>query len=137
MERLRPHHQTIHQNFAKYKSGLDYAKEYPFGFPETPEAKKKQHEVAINYQMRKVIKDGYFMVPGHTFGMISQGALALKDVFRGPSKDFRKLVSEVEAEAVLLHGSMEKYFKATQRAFIREFPDHVAKESRAKEDRDP
>jgi len=137
MERLCPHHQTIHQNFAKHKSDLDYAKEYPFGFPETPEAKTKRHKVTIHYEMRKVIKDGYFVVPGHTFGTISQGALALKDVFRGPKKDFRKMVSEVEADAVLLHGSMEKYFKATQCAFIRKFPDRVAKESCAKEDRDP
>ena len=117
-------------DFAKFKSDREYEKEYPFGYPETPEATKKRHERAINYMMRGLIKDGCFVVPGHTFGAISQGLLALKDVLRGPEKDFRKLVSEVEADAARMHGSMEKYFKATQRAFIREFPDRVAKETR-------
>ena len=36
--------QTI-EDFAKYKSDREYEKEYPFGYPETPEAKKKQHEI--------------------------------------------------------------------------------------------
>jgi len=116
------------EDFAKFKSDREHEKEYPFGYPETPEATKKRHERAINYMMRNHIRDGCFDIPGHAFGAISQGALALKDVLRGPEKDFRKLVSEVESDAARMHGSMEKHFKATQRAFIREFPDQVAKE---------
>jgi len=121
--------QTI-EEFAKYKSDRDYEKEYPYGFAETPEAKKKRHDHAINAKMCQHICDCYFVIPGHTFGTILQGAFALKDVLHGPDKDFCKLVSEVKADAVLIHGSMEKYFKATQHAFIREFPDQVAKERR-------
>ena len=80
--------------------------------------------------MRQLIKDRYFVVPGRTFGMISQGSLALKDVLRAPIRDFCKLVGDVEDDAVRMYGSMEKYFKATQRAFICEFSDRVAKETR-------
>jgi len=69
-------------------------------------------------------------MPGNTFGTISQGAFALKDILSGPTKDFRTLVAEAEEEAELMCGSKEKYFKATQRAFIREFPDRVAAEHR-------
>jgi len=119
-------HRTIVES-AKYKSDREYEQEYPFGFVETSEAKKKRHEKAVNYVMRQLIKDGYFVIPGHTFGSISQGAVALKDVLRGPNRDFRKLVGDVEDDAIRMHGSMEKYFKATQRAFIRDFPDRVAK----------
>jgi len=124
------------EDFDKFKSDRKCEKGYPFGYPEAPEATKKRHELAVNYMMRQHIRDGHFVIPGHTFGTISQGALALKDILLGPEKDFCKLVSEVEADSVMMHGSMEKYFKATQRAFIRKFPDRVAKESRAKEDRD-
>ena len=129
-------HRTI-EDFAKFKSDRECEKEYPFGYPETPEDMKKRDEHAVNYMMRQHIRDGYFVIPGHTFGSISQGASALKDVLHGPEKDFRTLVTEVEADAVMMHGSMEKYFKATQRAFIREFPDRVAKDCVVQEDRDP
>jgi len=66
--------QTI-EEFAKYKSDRNYKKVYPYGFPETPEAKKKRHDRAINAKMRQHIRDCYFVIPGHTFGTISQGAL--------------------------------------------------------------
>ena len=33
-------HRTI-EDFAKFKSDREYEKEYPFGYPETPEAAKK------------------------------------------------------------------------------------------------
>jgi len=88
------------EDFTKYKSDREYKTDYPYGFPETPEAKKTRHERAINAKMRRHIKDSYFVIPGHTFGTISQGALALKDVFRCQ-------LSDVEWHMVLKYVIME------------------------------
>jgi len=49
------------EDFAKFKSDRECEKEYPFGYPETPEAAKKRHERAINHMMRGHIRDGYFV----------------------------------------------------------------------------
>ena len=77
--------------------------------------------------MKQQIRNSCFVIPGHKFGTISQGAFALKDVLHGPTKDFRMLVNEIEDAAVMLFGSKDKYFRATQRAFIRNFPDRVTR----------
>ena len=92
----------------------------------TPEQKKIRHDRAVNSAMTQAVRHCYFFLPGHQFGTISQGALALKDVLRGPGKDLRTFVKEIEDEAVMFYGSKDKYFKATQCAFIRDFPDRVS-----------
>jgi len=52
--------------------------------------------------MKQQIRNSCFVIPGHKFGTISQGAFALKDVLHGPTKDFRMLVNEIEDAAVML-----------------------------------
>jgi len=127
-----PNAQRVIEEFAIYKSDQKYAREFIGGLlAESPEHKQTRHDRAINLAMKQQIRNSYFVMPGNTFGTISQGAFALKDILRGPTKDFRTLVAEVEEEAELMYGSKEKYFKATQRAFIREFPERITAEHRA------
>jgi len=52
--------------------------------------------------MKQQIRNSCFVIPGHKFGTISQGAFALKDVLHRPTKDFRMLVNEIEDAAVML-----------------------------------
>ena len=120
------HAQRIIEEFAISKSDRDYAKDYPFGFPETAEQTKLRHDRAVNAAMKEAARHCYFVLPGHKFGTLSQGALALKDVIRTPTKDLRTFVNEIEEEGERLCGSKEKYYKANQRAFIRDFPDRVS-----------
>jgi len=74
-----PYAQRTIKEFAIYKSDRNYEKDYPYGFPETDEEKKKRHDPAINAAMRQHIRDCYFVIPGNTFGTISHGAYALKE----------------------------------------------------------
>jgi len=126
-----PNARRVIKEFAIYKSDQQYARDSIGGLlAESPEHKQTRCDRAINLNKKQQIHNSYFVMPGNTFGTILQGAFALKDILRGPTKDFRTLVAEVEEEAELMYGSKEKYFKATQRAFIREFPDRIAAEHR-------
>ena len=120
------HAQRVIEGFAIHKSDRNYEKDFPFGFPETPDQTKICRDRAVNADMKQAVHYCYFVLPGHKFGTISQGALALKDVIRGPGKDLHTLVEDIEEEAGMFYGSKDKYFKATQRAFIRNFPDRVS-----------
>ena len=120
------HAQSVIEEHAILKSDNNYAQSFgSFGFPETPEETKKRHDRDINVEMKEAARSCYFIMPGNKFGTLSQGALALKDVIRGPTKDLRTLVSEIEEEGEKWCGSKDKFFRATQRAFIRDFPDRI------------
>ena len=120
------HAQSVIEEHAILKSDNNYAQSFgAFGFPETPEETKKRHDRDINVEMKEAARSCYFIMPGNKFGTLSQGALALKDVIRGPTKDLRTLVSEIEEEGEKWCGSKDKFFRATQRAFIRDFPDRI------------
>ena len=120
------HAQSVIEEHAILKSDNNYAQSFGgFGFPETPEETKKRHDRDINTEMREATQSCYFVLPGNKFGTLSQGALALKDVIRGPTKDLRTLVSKIEEEGEKWCGSKDKFFRATQRAFIHDFPDRI------------
>jgi len=123
------HAQSVIEEYAIRKSDNNYAQAYgAFGFPETPEETKKRHDRNVNLEMKEAARHCYFVLPGNKFGTLSQGALVLKDVLRGPTKHLRTLVSEIEEEGEKWCGSKDKYFRATQRAFIRNFPDRIVPE---------
>jgi len=106
-------------------SDHNYAQAYPFCFPEIPEETKKHHDCNVNVEMKEAVDHCCFVIPGSKFGALSQGTLALKDVLRGPNKDIRTLVSEIEEEGPKWCGSKDKYLRATQHAFICNFLDCV------------
>jgi len=78
--------------------------------------------------MKEAARHCYFVLPGNKFGTLSQGALALKDVLWGLTKDLRTLVSKIEEEGEKWCGSKDKYFRTTQRAFIHDFSDCIVAE---------
>jgi len=125
-----PNAERVIEEFAIYKSDHQYERDSTSSLAESPEEQQTRRDRAINLDMKQQIRNSYFVMPGNTFGTILQGAFALKDILRGPTKDFCMLVAEAEDEAELMYGSNEKYFKATQRAFIHEFADQVAVEHR-------
>jgi len=84
-----PNAQRVIEEFAIYKSDQQYTRDSIGGLlGESPKHKQTRRDRAINLDMKQQIRNSYFVMPGNTFGTISQGAFALKNILRGPTKDF-------------------------------------------------